>query len=198
MLRSLTERLKKETRKEHTNTEGMMNAKAMFSDDYELITYSRHLTHLYKAHLLVQEYIKRNKHILPSIDLLPADRTKDLEDDLVHLKHDTLPVNITLKDKTLFTTLPELIGLIYVVKGSELGGNVIGKQIEKQRIKWNTAPAKFYKTVEQDELMNDWKSWCEKINHISSSEQFKNSAIDSAKVAFQLFTYPEQFGDFEY
>jgi heme oxygenase len=193
----LTERLKKETRKEHANTEGMMNAKAMFSDEYDLDVYTNHLLHLYKAHCIVNTYITVNKSVLPSLALLPEDRSLDLKNDLLNLHCDSLPSNFKIKDNSLFKTLPELLGLIYVVKGSELGGNVIGKQIEKHRLKWDIPPAKFYKTVKHEDLMADWKAWSDKVNLIPCSEEFINASVNSAKRTFKLFGYPEQFGDFD-
>jgi heme oxygenase len=146
---------------------------------------------------LVAEIIKRNKHILPTDQILPADRSEHLKQDLLNLNKSLLISDFKLKHYSDFSSLPGLIGLIYVVKGSELGGNIIGKQIEKHRKRWHVKPAIFYKTTPQDMLMKDWQTWCNHVNAlVNESNTFINQTINSAKMAFNLFTHPEKFGEF--
>ena len=59
MNESLTFRLKKGTRKEHAFTEAEMNAKAIFSKDYDINDYVQHLRDLYKAHSVAFEIINK-------------------------------------------------------------------------------------------------------------------------------------------
>jgi len=190
---TLTEILKKETRKEHAQTEGMMNAKAMFSDDYSLEIYKEHLLHLYKAHRLVHAILEKNKDLLPNAELLPKSRCEDLEKDLIHLNYWHKNQFESFEHDHDFESLAELLSLIYVVKGSELGGNVIGKQIEKHRIRWGVPKAHFYQVTENTTLFEDWKEWCNAANDLATSDSFIEQAIAAAKKAFHLFEDPECF-----
>jgi len=193
---SLTNQLRKATRKEHAYTESKMNAKSIFSQKYTLKEYHDHLLQLYKAHCLVNEYINFNQIILPNQSIVPKDRREDLRIDLYQINNKNVELKYTIKDLSLFRSLPKLLGLMYVVKGSELGGSIIGKKIEEHRLSWKIAPARFYNLISHDQLIEDWKQWCKNINQLADSEKFIQEAIDSAKIAFSLFTNPEKFAEF--
>jgi heme oxygenase len=197
MKETLTERLKKETRKEHAFTEKAMNAKAMFSKNYDLKSYTNHLFHLYKAHAVAFEIIFRYKYLLPSQSIIPKDRRLDLDVDLKHLNIDVSSLNFEIIDSKSFCDLPKLIGLLYVVKGSELGGHIIGQQIEKHRTRWQMPAANFYKLQDNKLLMKNWSEWCARVNKISYSDQFVSKAVESAKSAFDLFISPQKYAAFK-
>ncbi|UAM97926.1 biliverdin-producing heme oxygenase [Polaribacter litorisediminis] len=195
---SLSETLRKETRKEHTHTEGVMNAKAMFSEQYSLDSYTKHLFHLYKAHCLVNYILTEKKLLIPSENLLPKNRVDDLKKDLLNLNFTDFYQNFCLKDENLFKSLPNLLGLIYVIKGSELGGNIIANQIKKHRIHWKTPSAEFYKGSDSDHLKTSWTNWCNQVNKLADSEKFIEASVTSSKLAFALFANPDAFADFIY
>jgi len=189
---NLTEQLKEATKKIHAKTETAMDAKALFSPFYTIEAYRLHLTHLYKAHTLAFELISNNENLLPTASLLPENRCADLKQDLNLLNCATEPI-ISMQVNDFELELAHLIGLIYVVKGSELGGHIISKQIEKHHTRWELPAAHFYKLVDEVSLRVQWIQWCKTANQYGTDQEFIDKAIEGALLGFELFNEPERY-----
>jgi heme oxygenase len=189
----LTEILKKETRKEHTNTEASMGAKSIFSDDYTIQLYYQHLQQLLKIHSTAHLIFNTCLDLIPNKKWIPENRSSDMMEDLKAIDSTFKIPHLTLKENHGFTNLPALIGLMYVIKGSELGGNIIATKIEAHNKHWHLPQVRFYKHIEPTLLKEGWLEWCNKINEISADNDFIYKTVDGAKNAFYMCTHPEQF-----
>ena len=194
----LSQSLKKETRTHHSFTEQQMNAKAIFSEEYSADAYKNHLEQLLNAHTIIDHVAQQHLAAIESFNLQYISRVNDLKYDLKSLNHpinfDKEHISVSLK----ITGLAQLIGMLYVVKGSQLGGHFIGKKIDQHLKRWSIEkPQKFYKLSDAETLNAHWQAWCKHINKLSTGPSFNKEAIDSAKITFDVFCHPEDYATFK-
>lgn len=186
----LTEVLKIETRKLHSETEVKLNSRLIFSDEYHMQSYFSHLLDLYKGHVALNQIIEANQMLFPDPELIPDNRCVDLMEDINNIDPQ-FEVHKVLFDKSIEIDLPFLLGISYVLKGSELGGAIIGKQINRHAERWGIPSAHFYKEVTGEKLKLNWRKWCQNVNTIPACSEFKSRAVEGANFGFQIFIQTE-------
>jgi heme oxygenase len=187
--------LKSETRKEHSFTEQVMDAKALFSENYELQHYKQHLVHLLKAHLVIDALIEPYNSLLSKHQLEHQSRVAALKKDLYDLQE---PIDLSVGiSKNIQLDVPDLVGLLYVVKGSSLGGQVIGQKLQKHFERWSI-PQKphFYSLDNSNSTLQTWSTWCSTMDALPKNHEFIASTVAAAKMAFDIFCNPDNYGVF--
>ena len=194
-MKMLTEILKEETRAAHTNAEVLMGAKSIFADNYSIPQYYQHLQRLLKMHSTAHLIFNAYAHIIPEKNWIPVNRTFAIIDDLQTIDKAFLAPQASLKESHGFTKLPALIGVMYVIKGSELGGNIIASRIIAHNKRWQLPQQKFYQQEDPSSVKQNWISWCDKINSLPTNNDFVNQALAGAKNGFHLCVHPQEFSD---
>jgi len=187
--------LKSQTRKDHSFTEQVMEAKALFSEDYTLESYQKHLTHLLKAHMVIDALIKPHKALLANNQLHHTSRVAELKKDLSQLQQSG---HLSLdKTESHDMELADLVGLLYVVKGSLLGGQIIGKKLLDHFKRWSLDEKPSFYTLDHSDITHqEWASWCAKIDDLPRNQAFDTKAVSAAKKAFAIFCHPDHYGVF--
>lgn len=109
-------------------------------------------------------------------------RSLNINADLVSLAHCSREQsNIT---KFSFENSAEVLGAMYVMEGSTLGGLLIAKHLKKN-LKLSDGQVNFYQSYGKD----TGPMWVEFKNHLDShsgeSDEFKNACVTSAKDTFE-------------
>lgn len=191
----LSEYLKEKTKKAHAFTEKTMDAKAIFSEDYSKDLYTLHLKQLLKSQSVMGLFIESSPHVNHFKNDLPSIRLSELKHDLLQINDKKVAVSISLKSKEIFNDLPAFVGMLYVIKGSELGRNIISKAINKHLNNWHKSEATFYREKNADQVRNSWIQFCSTLNNISSDQVFFDKAVAGANLAFDIYTRPEAFAN---
>lgn len=150
----ICEYLKKETNHYHTLAEKNMGAVRIFDNNYSKEEYITLLNILYISHLATEEILSKvqlpnfiigdhynNKHNLIKNDLLKMSSFQDL----------TAP---EFKINNNF----EAIGVLYVLKGSEMGASLINKQLQKTFTENDEISIEFYSL--DTSVFSKWRDFC--------------------------------------
>lgn len=189
----LTEYLKENTKNVHALTEKTMNAKAIFAQDYSKEDYLSHLTYLLKVHLIFEQIITTSKHKDYFKSNLPTLGVSELREDLCQINENKVEINIYSNPTHLFHDFPYYLGMMYVLKGSELGRNIIAKAISNHLVKWNLSQSYYYKEKDPTVVKNSWEQFCQLINSYTTDKDFYNKANNGALATFEMFLNPEKF-----
>lgn len=191
------ERLRRSTKTAHAQTEKQMGAKAIFSATYSLQDYQKHLLQLLKMHHAAQLIFTACPELVLNAGLLPEDHRPRLRADLQAIDPAFDNLRGTLKTSEPFNHPAALLGLMYVLKGSEMGGNIIAPKIESHCQRWQIPAPQFYCAVEARTLHRNWKQWSERANALATDTAFVEKAIAGALAAFRLCAQPTDFVQFE-
>jgi len=175
--------LKEETKRLHAETEKSLNAKRIFSADFRVDEYVEILRILYRSHIILENQFDNisdpnisqfvSKQYTPLHPLIK----KDLEHYKAALGQDTILQTIDTNDLNA-------LGILYVLKGSSLGGKYIYKQLEDSSD--NNFSVQFYR-ASSSQTLEEWKTFCESLEHLDLSPEEANQVVDGAKLAFQTF-----------
>lgn len=181
--------LKSETQSQHDQLESISFSKEIMSKTINLNQYKRLLyTNLQVYQILEnqlnQYFSNKPQHQLHSFS---SHRLPDLVCDLDHLSIDysvkeSLPKCPNLKSEF------EVIGCLYVLEGSRLGGKVITKALRKNEELSGISSFHFY----EQETIDIGKRWMEFKNRVQEmtidiSEDFSTKIIASAQQTFDFF-----------
>jgi len=175
--------LKEETKRLHAQTEKSLNAKRIFSADFRVNEYVEILQILYTSHLVLENLLENISD--PTLrtfcksyyNALHPQIKKDLEYHDATLEQDTVL-------KTIDTNDLNALGILYVLKGSSLGGKYIYKQL--QDTSEEKFSIQFYKASSSQSL-EEWKTFCDALEDLDLSPEETNQVVDGAKLAFKTF-----------
>lgn len=191
----LSEYLKQETKSIHAQVELAMGAKQIFSENYTKLQYSEHLLKLLKAHTVLNSIISKNIHSNLFASVIPKNRISDIANDLDAVSNTQNSIEIKLHESENFESIAALTGLLYVIRGSELGGQFIAKALDSHIKLWQIPEQKYYIKTESDITYQKWSIFCNHINSLSSELKFHEEALLAAKMCFQIFQNPEDFAN---
>jgi len=156
-----------------------------FSDSLDLGLYTRLLAAYYGFYQAIEEALKHSAWIPPGFDLHARLKTPALEQDLQALNIDTRAL---ARCETLpaLTSQGRVLGVLYVLEGATLGGNVLRKRIaEHLGLEARNGCAFLY--VYGEATGRNWKSFLEYLSDVSLDAQGRTEAVDAACSTFSCF-----------
>ncbi len=190
---SVMDRLKLETRDHHTQTENITLMQRLFAHDYTLSEYQQHLEKMYGYFSVLEPVILQALKQEPSLHGFFLVRSKQ-----VWLKQDLLNFGLTEAQivalpqcpiPSYITDLSSALGVCYVLEGSNLGGQVILKQLSDHFGETVRHKLRFYQGYGA-ETRPQWQQFCTLLNaHFSEAQQANvNQAVTAAKLTFDSLT----------
>lgn len=188
MTTDILERLRTDTAEAHRQIENNDYARSMMNQSMTLSQYTEYLKLFYGfLRPLEQHAISSGLPQQLGLDMDIRGKTALLEQDLLHFgvtreQLDTLPLCDRLPD---ISTPARLIGSMYVIEGSTLGGQIITKQLMKFLPVEPGAGISYFHGYGQ-ETREQWQSFRELVVHSSQSPQEQQEIVDAARQTFQL------------
>ena len=173
--------LKEQTKQQHDDTEAKLQSQKIFDKSYTLDDYKTLLIHNYKLINRYEPQIQEQLKNYPELKL-------DLRSKINSLKTDLNNLNISTENEEPTQNLEneaEAFGALYVMEGSTLGGNVIGKQLKRnpefEGVEFN------YFGVYGESTGPYWQEFKSIIDEKISEENYE-SCVTGAKKAYQLLS----------
>ena len=173
--------LKEQTKQQHDDTEAKLQYQKILDKSYTLDDYKTLLIHNYK---LINRYEPQIQEQLKNYHELKL----DLRSKINSLKTDLNNLNISTENEEPTQNLEneaEAFGALYVMEGSTLGGNVIGKQLKRnpefEGVEFN------YFGVYGENTGPYWQEFKSIIDEKISEENYE-SCVTGAKKAYQLLS----------
>lgn len=190
---TLTEFLKLNTSKIHAQTEKALNVKEVFTDTYSLDQFNLHLTKLFFAHSVINHIFSFSEKNNFALKILPKNHSNDLKTDLENFGGG-IKIDCQIEiDASKLLDPASLIGISYVLRGSELGKAHISNALTKHLKKWGYSTSCYYSIKDFDFLLKDWKEWCNHVDNLEMDSDFYETALEAAKFTFDIFNNPEKY-----
>ncbi|MGB5942650.1 MAG: biliverdin-producing heme oxygenase [Leeuwenhoekiella sp.] len=180
--------LKIQTTKLHLQAEEKNKAKFIIDHSISYEDYCLLLQENNSAYTILENYISKYKHLLPDNLKAFADTRKSNA-----LLHDLQANRCVLVDWDLSSSqMPSapscaaLVGMLYVIEGSMLGGMYISRHIVKCPQLQHLPPQTFFNGNAKD-ITRRWKSFSEAVGGLTWSDAEVNEAIAAAKMSFDIF-----------
>ena len=177
--------IKENTKDLHQSVEEKMNAQAIFDQNYQLDDYKYLLGMNFRLH----QQFEDKAYAALSEDLrsqLNPNLRKKLH--LLEKEANELTIQMSKTDiKIPILNEAEALGIIYVMEGSSLGGNVIQKQLKKNP-RFETIDFHFFGCY-GDKTGENWKSFLEIFNSQLDENQFEDVLTGAQKAYTYLLDY---------
>lgn len=181
----LAEYLKQNTRQQHDLLEEKFNSKKIFEKSYSLEDYKRLIALNYQFLLNYEERI--NEAIS---DDFKAKIRQNLRSKLPLIKKDAELLGINLQqnfDVENINSEAEAIGMLYVIEGASLGGNVIKKNLEKNP---NFEGIDFHYFGMYNQAISEfWKEFILALNTYFPEEKFPEVLKGAERAYAELINY---------
>jgi heme oxygenase len=162
--------LRERTRGDHVRTEAIYED----FDLQSLLGYSRFLIAQSSASLAVEQSLEK-AGVADVIEDWPERRRSHLlRDDLARLNLDA----VTLQPPTSFGSSAEILGAVYVLEGSRLGGKILRKQV------LHNAPMRF---LGADGKPGAWRGFLASLDSQLCDQDQIDLAVDSARGVFATY-----------
>lgn len=115
-----------------------------------------------------------------------SNRLADLNQDVTFFKDKKLANQGRTHLEINMASLPELVGMLYVLEGSRLGGNVIVKALRKNENLTNFSEFHFYSQKNID-IRSRWVSLMQIGNQLLASPEDSATAAAAGNVVFDYF-----------
>lgn len=129
------------------------------------------------------------EEFVPTSRFIPSDRPRWLADDMswLGMKETASPVNVDESFKLRFTSAEALVGALYVLEGSTLGGQVIARQLAESIGVYPGKGASFF-YGHGDDTQAHWEGfWC-----------FANGVCSTGSIELACDAAVGMFNDFEH
>ncbi|MBF0239405.1 MAG: biliverdin-producing heme oxygenase [SAR324 cluster bacterium] len=192
---TLMDQLKNETRSSHERIEQFPYFKALAEGNLELDSYIAHLRALAVIHgVLEDEVMKTNDPVLGSVWSEKLSKFQWLTQDLRDLDHEYFPdipvvvdasVELTRKIRLRRLSDPmSLLGYIYVLEGSTLGGAILKKQLSKTFAFQNDQGMSYFAQYGNDKLKH-WNLFKQQMNSLQLQEEEHARILKAANELFE-------------
>ncbi|MCS6808513.1 MAG: biliverdin-producing heme oxygenase [Bacteroidota bacterium] len=184
-------KLKAQTRPQHDSIEGNRFGKAMMDGTLSEADYLLFLQKFYGFHVPLERLLRRINWSSAGIDIEQRCKARLLERDLLSLgmtqdEIASLPEASTLPS---MSTIQEAAGVLYVMEGSTLGGQIQARQVQKMYGRTADNGAAYFSSYGAH-VGAMWKSCCEAIARIAdNNEENEAVIIASAQQTFQALEH---------
>lgn len=180
----LQETLKEATKGNHDELEQLMFVGQIMGGTLSLSQYKHILLTNYLVHQVVETdlYEALSPALAAQLDLAMRLKLPALTADMEEMKLFT-PVSQDVLPKFNFEKSDAaILGAMYVLEGATLGGNVIVKRLKNNPEISGANPGFHYYQVYNDQLIPNWKKFCEVLNQ--QPEHTFNASVESAQAMF--------------
>ena len=174
-------RLKSATAEAHRRTEAIMPTKAMLSGSLDKVGYAALLSDLFRIYHSLEQHLENTIPPYPALSHFFQKKAPWLAEDLQHLGRELPP---PLPKKHPHHGMPQLAGMMYVLEGSMLGGQVILKGLRKSP-HLARMPHHFY-SGNGAKTRKRWGEFC-RICEATIAEEEMPLATDGANYTFAFF-----------
>lgn len=181
----LSDYLKQHSKEQHAFLEEKFRSNHIFDKTYNLQDYKNFLYANYALYVTLESKVENalSEEFRTSIQY--NDRKK-----LTIIEKEIIALGLPLLEKTETQTIEnqnEAIGILYVMEGSTLGGNVIKKQLSKNE---EFANMEFnFLGIYGAEIGNYWKNFISQINEKIQENSYPNVLIGTMKA----YTFLQNF-----
>jgi len=185
--------LKEATKNNHAKLEQLMFADQIMNGTLSIHQYKQIVTTNYLVHKLLEEYLisSLRSETADKLNIETRRKLGSLTTDIYELKmnipNQTIDNN---NNNIIFDDDASILGALYVLEGSTLGGNVIVKRL---KINPNLSSLNLdfhYYQIYGSNLIQNWKEFCEILN-VQPLDTYTNS-IDGAKRMFAFIAFVQQ------
>jgi len=177
--------LKLETQKLHKQVEMSYLSKSILDHSITLNQYKQLLIHNYFCYKIVeQELVKKRELVDKELGLfISFEKSEKLLNDI----HSIDPqFDLNLKIPFHVNSEFEIMGALYVIEGSMLGGSLINKHIKQCKYLETIPPQQFFNRNAK-QVIKRWKLFTHYINTKAVTNKGKTEAVLLAKNTFELF-----------
>ncbi len=183
---SILQVLKQETSFLHKEAEEKNPAKYIIKNSITLEQYKAFLLQNYTLYKTLEDLLIYNKNLLtaPFQKFVSNQKSEALKKDLSNLNiflNDTKPLTINFSNN-----YESLLGVMYVIEGSMLGGQIIKNQIKKCEDLKNI-PEQFFFGDASRTIQLRWSQFCKTLLEDSFTKEEVEQAVLSAKNTFLFF-----------
>lgn len=183
----ITERLKAETKPNHDETERITYSKEIMGGDLNLDQYRKIMIKTYIIHKAIEPEFKDHPELAKIKELELGKRmkahllAKDLETINLNPEQLAVPENLPVMQ-----TLEDVLGVMYVMEGSSLGGMYIYKALKRNQ-HLSFIPEFYFYNCYGESTKKYWAEFQKVLlDNITSTEQ-EDRAIESAKKMFDYY-----------
>jgi len=178
--------LKKETDQLHKEVEKNSLARFILDQSITVEKYTHFLLQNYYSYLEIEQQLIANKQLAPDtlLSFISNEKSDALYKDIAYLSDHDL-----LSDEEFsfsMSSTAALIGALYVIEGSMLGGLLISKRLKNCKHLEEVKEFHFFgKNPEQS--LTRWKTFTKVVEELSFSEEQQQHGALAAKNAFMCF-----------
>lgn len=178
------QRLKEHTRNEHREAEDTLE---LFRSDFSILEYGALLQNFAEFYAPLETHLQACPGLTRlGFDYGSREKLPWILEDLNHLG--ILPPDLSaIRGELHPTTLPEILGCLYVIEGSSLGGQVIVRWLAPQLGLSVDRGLKFFGSWGRD-VKAMWQELQTFLREHLVSEKDQSCAVESAKRTFQALT----------
>ncbi len=184
----LQEVLKQATDKQHQDLEQLMFVDQIMNGTLSLEQYKEILHTNYIVHACVEQYLftSLDQELKTELDLDKRTKLPALQKDLQELNMEVPEVECADLEQITDAENAALLGVMYVLEGATLGGNVVVKRLKvNQNLKFFNLNFNYYQ-VYGTNLVDNWKQFCRVLNTRVDKTEY-DASIKSALSLFEQF-----------
>ncbi|WP_378186577.1 biliverdin-producing heme oxygenase [Aquimarina sp. W85] len=177
--------LKEKTAALHQEVERLNDAGLIMNHTINVTAYKNLLLENLCAYLTIEKYISDHTTLLPSDmqSFVSMKKSEALRKDLAQIRTESEVNVLTL---TEIPSQMQLIGMLYVIEGSMLGGMMISKQLPHCNALSTINEHHFFGGDNKAHVAR-WKSFCAIIEANKFTDKAINEAVKGAHTAFNIF-----------
>lgn len=182
----ILKQLKARTENLHRQVEEDNLASHILDHSIKPMQYEQLLIQNYRAYATLEHFLKENKEVLPEElqSFIDGKKTAAIAEDLKHFR--TAPPERTSDFKPETVSPEALIGILYVIEGSMLGGLMIQQHLDSCEGLRDIRHHHFFGGDPKESIAR-WRSFMKAVNSKEYTHGEIDEAVDAAHEAFALF-----------
>jgi heme oxygenase len=193
---NMMEQLRSATHALHEQLDGRMSSH-IFVDSFGCEEYRRLLEKFYGFYQpLEQQFdaVARNEAWNEvGLDMSERKRTAQLEADLLSLgatEEEIKRLPLYQGFERILSTVPQMLGALYVAEGSTLGGQFIAHRLEKTLGINSQNGSAFFRSYGPHAVKSMWRLFCERVNSYAEHHpEARGEILDTANAMFREFEH---------
>ncbi|GAB6988673.1 biliverdin-producing heme oxygenase [Paenibacillus pini] len=179
--------LREETRPHHIQIEDNKYAKAIMDSSLSIEEYREYLERFYGFIKPMEQHMTHHEEWSRyDFDISARSKIKDLELDLVALGLTQKQIHDLSECPRIpnLVTFPAILGYLYVIEGSTLGGQLIMKQLKQTLNIQADVNGHYFNSYGSQEVKTKWNEFREFMLSVPLSEGEQHIVIEAAKETF--------------